>query len=128
MHPTHYSCPSSSTTDYAQPHIATYVRSLLSSAGFSKSSSQAIELLTEVFERYLLLLASKSKHHSNHVGRRISLPCDVEWSLNDLGTSTTDIQRWFDEEGGDIAGRWLEVDQNDQRVSDLPSAKLLGGE
>jgi hypothetical protein len=79
----------------------------------------------------LLLLASTSKHHSNHVGRRISSSCDVELSLNELGTSTDDIRRWFDEEGGDIAGRWLDEEQGveaNQRDGGLPSASQLGGE
>lgn len=133
MQPPHFSCPSSSSSAHTSPYVTQFVQSLLNSAGFSKSSSQAIELLTEVFERYLLLLASTSKQHSNHVGRRVTVPCDVEWSMNEMGTSTQEVQRWFDQEGSDIAGRWLESEQHNGlaqngQQSGLSYAFQLGGE
>ena len=141
MQTSHLCCPSSSTSStsqYASSYITQFVHSILNSAGFSKSSSQAIELLTEVFERYLLLLASTSKQHSDHVGRLSATPWDVEVALNDLGSSTDDIQRWFDEEGGDVAGRWLsgweggqegdEEKRGEAQWLGIPTASLLGGE
>lgn len=128
MQPPHLSCPSSSTSVHASSHILHVVHSLLSSAGFSKSSSQAIHLLTEVFERYLLLVASTSHHHSGHVGRRVATACDVERSLNELGTSTEDIQRWFEEEGGDVAGQWLSVEEEAEREESLGTIRRPRGE
>jgi histone H3/H4 len=129
MQTPHLSCPSSSTTVHASSYVTHFIHSLLTSAGFTKSSSQAVQLLTEVFERYLLLLASTSKHYSNHVGRRTGLVHDVERSLNDLGSSTEEIQRWFEEEGGDIAGKWLEVGHEDGALYDLdlPNSGQLKG-
>jgi histone H3/H4 len=130
MQPPHLSCPSSSTSAYASSYVTPVIQSILHSAGFSKTSSQAVQLLTEVFERYLLLLASTSKHHCNHVGRRLATSCDVERSLMDLGSSVEDVQRWFEEEGGDVAGNWLDGSQDDAFLSILKytSAKQLGGE
>lgn len=126
MQPSHLCCPSSTTSDYASSQISTFILSILHSAGFSKSSSQAVELLTEVFERYLLLLGSTSKHHANHVGRRIGGPWDVELALNDLGSSTEDIRHWFDEEGGDVAGRWMSEEEMTEAQEVSSTAKRLG--
>lgn len=120
MQPLHYSAPSSSTTSLASKYITRYIHTLLASAGFSKSSSHAVQLLTEVFERYLLLLGSTAQHHSQHVGRNIPTVWDAEQALLDLGTCTEEIRTWIMEEGGDILGSWGPTYEHKVEDEDIP--------
>lgn len=108
MHPPlHLSSPASSTTTYAATYIQRYIHTLLAATGFSKSSGQAIRLLTEVLERYLLLVGSTAQKHGAHVGRTIATPWDVDRALEDVGTSCSDIRAWLLEDAGEVAGRWV---------------------
>jgi histone H3/H4 len=126
MQPPHLSCPSSSQSALASSFVQKYVHSALSAAGFARSSGQAVELLTEVFERYLLLLGSSTQQNASHVGRTIPCAWDVEAALRSLGSSADDVQTWLNEDGFTLAGQY-DLASTSRQLEDVEDAELDEG-
>ncbi|EPQ30844.1 uncharacterized protein PFL1_01742 [Pseudozyma flocculosa PF-1] len=92
--------PSAST--YAASHLSLSVLALLSSAGFSKSSSTAAHLLTEVLQRYIQLLGTTCVQHANHSGRNVVAPLDLSAALEHIlggGDPIEEVLQWAEDEG-----------------------------
>ncbi len=86
---------------YSASHMSVAVLALLSSAGFSRSSANAVDLLSEVMQRYIQLLGSTCAQHANHAGRTIVTPQDLRASLEHIlgGEPVEELLEWAEEEG-----------------------------
>ncbi|CDS02009.1 uncharacterized protein SPSC_02826 [Sporisorium scitamineum] len=86
---------------YSASHMSVAILALLSSAGFSRSSAGAADLLTEVMQRYIQLIGSTCVHHANHAGRTIVSLQDLRASLEHIlgGEPIEELLEWAEEEG-----------------------------
>ncbi|TKY86023.1 hypothetical protein EX895_004848 [Sporisorium graminicola] len=86
---------------YSASHMSVAILALLSSAGFSRSSAGAADLLTEVMQRYIQLIGSTCVQHANHAGRTIVSPQDLRASLEHIlgGEPIEELLEWAEEEG-----------------------------
>ncbi|KAJ9478825.1 BTP domain-containing protein [Pseudozyma hubeiensis] len=86
---------------YSASHMSVAVLALLSSAGFSRSSSGAADLMAEVMQRYIQLIGSTCAQHANHAGRTIISPHDVRASLEHIlgGDPIEELLDWAEQEG-----------------------------
>lgn len=77
------------------------VLALLSASGFSRSSSSAAHLLSEVTQRYIQLLGSTCVQHANHAGRTTISPRDLCVSLAHImgGDPVEELLDWAEQEG-----------------------------
>ncbi|MCO5599847.1 hypothetical protein L7F22_053954 [Adiantum nelumboides] len=125
MPPPHLSVPSSSTSTFASTYVQRYVRTALSSAGFARSSGQAVELLTELMERYLLVLGSSCQKNAEHAGRTKACAWDAEAALNELGISSEELYDWtISEDGQQVAGHRRPMDDSVADVDDEKDQQL----
>lgn len=85
---------------YSASYMSLAVLSLLSSAGFSRSSAGAADLLSEVMQRYIQLLGSTCVHHANHAGRTVVSPQDLRASLEHImgGEPIEELLDWAESE------------------------------
>ncbi|PWN47238.1 hypothetical protein IE53DRAFT_390626 [Violaceomyces palustris] len=91
---------SASASAYASSHLSLSVLALLSSTGFSRSSSIAADLLTEVLQRFIQLLGATCVQHANHCGRNQTAPQDVRVALECIlgGDPISEVESWaYDE-------------------------------
>ncbi|SJX66169.1 uncharacterized protein SRS1_13604 [Sporisorium reilianum f. sp. reilianum] len=86
---------------YSASHMSVAILALLSSAGFSRSSAGAADLLTEVMQRYIQLIGSTCVEHANHAGRTVVSPQDLRASLEHIlgGDPVEELLEWAEEEG-----------------------------
>lgn len=86
---------------YSASHMSVAVLALLSSAGFSRSSSSAADLLSEVMQRYIQLIGSTCVQHANHAGRTVVSPQDLRASLEHIlgGEPIEELLEWAEDEG-----------------------------
>ena len=86
---------------YSASHMSVAILALLSSAGFSRSSASAAELLTEVMQRYIQLIGSTCVQHANHAGRTVVAPQDLRASLEHIlgGDPVEELLEWAEDEG-----------------------------
>ncbi|PWN36376.1 uncharacterized protein FA14DRAFT_54574 [Meira miltonrushii] len=125
MPPPHLSVPSSSTSSFASTYVQRYVRTALSSAGFARSSGQAVELLSELMERYLLVLGSSCQKNAEHAGRTKACAWDAEAALNELGISSEEIYDWtLSEDGQQVAGHRRPMDDFAGDIKDESEQQL----
>lgn len=86
---------------YSASHMSVTVLALLSSAGFSRSSASAADLLSEVMQRYIQLIGSTCVQHASHAGRTIVSPQDLRASLEHIlgGEPIEELLEWAEDEG-----------------------------
>lgn len=86
---------------YAASHMSVAILALLSSAGFSRSSSSAAALLSEITQRYIQLIGSACVQHANHAGRNVISPHDLRASLEHIlgGDPLEELLDWAEQEG-----------------------------
>ncbi|SPO32311.1 uncharacterized protein UTRI_02868 [Ustilago trichophora] len=86
---------------YSASHMSVAALALLSSAGFSRSSAGAADLLSEVMQRYIQLIGSTCVQHANHAGRTLVAPQDLRASLEHIlgGDPIEELLEWAEEEG-----------------------------
>ena len=70
---------------------------------FSRASSQATYVLTDLLARYLALLTSTCAKYSEHAGRRELTVYDVMEALKELGTDEEDLREFVSGEGREMA-------------------------
>ncbi len=85
---------------YSASHMSVAVLALLSSAGFSRSSAGAADLLAEVMQRYVQLIGSTCVQHANHAGRSVIAPQDLRASLEHIlgGDPIEELLEWAEDE------------------------------
>lgn len=81
------------------------VHRILHAHGFSRSSSQASIILTDLLSRYLTLLASTCAKYGQHAGRCNLTVRDAFCAMDDLGISTTELGEFCGLEGAEM-GRY----------------------
>ncbi|KAF9260429.1 hypothetical protein L218DRAFT_962578 [Marasmius fiardii PR-910] len=89
----------------------------LHASGFSRSSSQASLVLTDLLSRYLTLLASTCGKYAEHAGRRRFTSVDAVLALDELGVSVEELKEFGSSEGLEL-NRYAAV-KSMRRVEDL---------
>lgn len=86
---------------YSASHMSVAVMALLSSAGFSRSSGSAADLLSELMQRYIQLIGTTCVQHANHAGRNTIAPQDLRASLEHIlgGDPIEELLEWAEDEG-----------------------------
>lgn len=86
---------------YSASHMSVAVLALLSSAGFSRSSASAADLLSELMQRYIQLIGSTCVQHASHAGRNIVAPQDLRVALEHVlgGDPIDELLEWAENEG-----------------------------
>ena len=83
---------------------------------FSRSSTQANQVLTELLSRYLTLFASTCAKYAEHAGRlRLSVK-DAVHAMDELGTSVEELSEYCATEGKEMARYAV---QSTKRIEDL---------
>lgn len=70
---------------------------------FSRASTQATFVLTDLLSRYLQLLTASCAKYSQHAGRSNISIRDVVGALDDLGLSVDELGEFFTLEGRDLS-------------------------
>ncbi|KAN0065406.1 hypothetical protein ACQY0O_001242 [Thecaphora frezii] len=115
-----------SASSYATSHLSLSVLTLLSSAGFSKSSSTAAHLLTEVLQRYVQLIGTTCVQHANHSGRNVVAPQDLCAALELImgGDPVEEVLQWAEDEGRleleEAATDAANLTESDAQTAQLP--------
>lgn len=78
------------------------VQRTLHAHAFSRSSSQASAVLTDLLSRYLSLLASTCAKYAQHAGRRGLTIRDAAGAFEDLGVSVDELSEYCATEGREL--------------------------
>ena len=70
--------------------------------GFSRSSSQASQTLSDLLSRYLTLLSSTCAKYAQHAGRTGLTAMDAFCALDDLGVSVDELGEYCLSEGREL--------------------------
>jgi histone H3/H4 len=95
---------------------------ILHAHSFSRSSSQASVVLTDLLSRYLILLSSTCAKYTQHGGRTNLTARDAFCALDELGVSMAELGEYCNSEGAEL-GRY--AINTARRVEEL---KDFGGE
>ncbi|KAG7442800.1 uncharacterized protein BT62DRAFT_982303 [Guyanagaster necrorhizus] len=83
----------------AQKLLESATHRMLHASTFSRSSSQASLVLTDLLSRYLALLSSTCAKHAQHAGRTKLTPMDALSALDELGVSLDELKEYGSTEG-----------------------------
>ena len=89
----------------ARVAVESAVYRTLHAHSFSRSSSQASVVLTDLLSRYLTLLSSTCAKYAQHGGRTNLTTRDAFCALNELGVSMTELEEYCVSEGAEL-GRY----------------------
>lgn len=79
----------------------------LHAQNFSRASTQASYVLTDLLERYLTLLSSTAGRFAEHAGRGRNIGVrDAVGALDELGVGVDELRDWWVSEGGEMSGRY----------------------
>lgn len=82
-------------------------------------------MLTELMERYLLLLGSSCQQNAEHAGRTKICAWDAEAAFNELGLSAEDIYDWtMSDDGQQVAGERKPMDDIVAEIDDANEHRL----
>ncbi|KAG8964411.1 hypothetical protein FRC03_001812 [Tulasnella sp. 419] len=84
-------------------HVHSVTLRTLHSHNFTRTSSQASTVLTDVVVRFIDLLALTSVQHAEHAGRRGVNVFDAVAALEDVGMGIEELMEFVEGEGRDIA-------------------------
>jgi histone H3/H4 len=87
---------------------------------FSRSSSQASLVLTDLLSRYLMLLSTTCAKYAQHAGRTGLSIRDAIGALDELGVSVDELSEYYSSEGKEL-GRY--AFSSARRVEDLNEFK-----
>ncbi|KAI0668824.1 hypothetical protein C8Q78DRAFT_1155167 [Trametes maxima] len=87
---------------------------------FSRSSTQANQVLTDLLSRYLALFASTCAKYAEHAGRLRLTMNDAVHAMDELGTSVEELSEYCATEGRDMARYAI---HSSKRVEDLNEFK-----
>lgn len=83
----------------AQKLLESATHRTLHASNFSRSSSQASLVLTDLLSRYLALLSSTCAKYAQHAGRTKLTPMDALSALDELGVSLDELKEYGSTEG-----------------------------
>lgn len=89
----------------ARVAIESTLHRILHAHSFSRSSSQASIVLTDLLSRYLTILASTCTKYAQHAGRTNLTIRDALCAMDDLGISMTELGEYCSSEGTEM-GRY----------------------
>ena len=87
----------------AKVALESAVHRTLHAHAFSRSSSQASLVLTDLLSRYLTLLASTCAKYAQHAGRTDLTPQDAFSALNEMGVNMEEIDEYRSTEAVELA-------------------------
>jgi histone H3/H4 len=82
--------------------LESVIQRTLHAHGFSRSSSQASLVLTDLLSRYMTLLASTCAKYGQHAGRTGITPQDALCALDDLGVDVQELEEYCGTEGAEL--------------------------
>lgn len=106
----------------AQKLLESAVQRTLHAHAFSRSSSQASSVLTDLLSRYMTLLTSTCAKYSQHAGRTGLTIRDAMGALNELGVSMEELNDYCATEGKEMNRYAL---YTARRVEDLHEFKCM---
>ncbi len=83
----------------AQKLLESATHRTLHASNFSRSSSQASLVLSDLLSRYLALLSSTCAKYAQHAGRTKLTPMDALSALDELGVSLDELKEYGSTEG-----------------------------
>ena len=89
----------------AKSILESAVHRTLHAHSFSRSSSQASLVLTDLLARYLILLTSTCTKYAQHAGRTNLIAQDAFNVLDELGVSMRELEEYGSAEGAEL-GRY----------------------
>ncbi|OZJ03422.1 hypothetical protein BZG36_03589 [Bifiguratus adelaidae] len=92
--------------------ISSVVGIILQSAGFDTSKTLPTQVLTDVFARYIGLLATTTTAYAHVAGRQQANGLDLARGFTELGIGIDELKEWF-EKGDGRALQWVWGDAND---------------
>ncbi|KAI0776783.1 hypothetical protein BD413DRAFT_522614 [Trametes elegans] len=87
----------------AKKILETVTIKTLHAHNFSRSSTQANQVLTDLLSRYLTLFASTCAKYAQHAGRLRLSPDDAVHAIEELGTSVEELSEYCATEGREMA-------------------------
>ncbi|KZP09617.1 hypothetical protein FIBSPDRAFT_801981 [Athelia psychrophila] len=87
----------------AKVALESAVHRTLHAHAFSRSSSQASLVLTDLLSRYLTLLASTCAKYAQHAGRTDLTPQDALCALNEMGVNMEEVDEYRSTEAVELA-------------------------
>ncbi|KDN47979.1 hypothetical protein K437DRAFT_273563 [Tilletiaria anomala UBC 951] len=86
---------------HAHSILKTSTIGIISSTGFRKSSGNAVDLLTEILQRYIALLATTCVSNADQANRAQVAPRDLATALEELGSSVDEVREWVEVESSE---------------------------
>lgn len=83
--------------------IESVTQKTLHAHNFSRSSSQATHVLSDLLSRYLEVLASTCARYADHAGRTTPSSVDAIAALDELGVSVEELSEYYECEGKEMA-------------------------
>lgn len=114
------SSPTSAMESGAQKLLESATQRTLHAHSFSRSSSQASSVLTDLLSRYLTLLTSTCAKYAQHAGRTGLTVHDAIGALNELGVGVDELSDYCATEGKELNRYAL---YSARRVEDLHEFK-----
>jgi Wiskott-Aldrich syndrome protein len=83
--------------------VETVVLKTLHAQSFTRSSSQASLVLSDLLSRYITLLATTCSKYAQHAGRLNMTVRDAMYALDELGVSMDELHEYCGTEGDELA-------------------------
>lgn len=83
--------------------LESVVQRTLHAHNFSRSSSQAVQVLSDLLARYLSLLSLTCAQYAQHAGRTDMSIYDVILSMEELGLTPEDLVGFYESDGKELA-------------------------
>ncbi|KAH8084869.1 hypothetical protein BXZ70DRAFT_957316 [Cristinia sonorae] len=98
---------------------------------FSRSSSQAHLLLTDLLSRYISLLSSTCAKYAEHSGRLKVTEKDAVAALGELGIGVEELTEYWETEGKEMArfgytGRMMRTARRQEELEEMRAALVIG--
>ncbi|KAH9846579.1 hypothetical protein C2E23DRAFT_852238 [Lenzites betulinus] len=93
---------------------------------FSRSSTQANQVLTDLLSRYLTLFASTCAKYAEHAGRLRVTINDATHAMDELGTSVEELSEYCATEGKEMARYGVQSTKRIEDLNDLKAQLALG--
>ncbi|KAI8073320.1 hypothetical protein BC940DRAFT_291066 [Gongronella butleri] len=105
--------------DFCSALLRTTTLQLLKAAGFEGVQGSSADALTDVFGRYLQLLASTSAAYAHVAGRTHVNAFDVVDGLQDLDTDIPTLHEWLVTDAKDLAPAWSDQADPSQALQNI---------
>lgn len=86
---------------------------------FTRSSTIATHVLTDLLARYFTLLATTSSEYADHANRTEPSMWDAVGALDELGVSLEDLTDFYDTEGRDLGRYAIQTSRRAEELAEL---------